>query len=99
MNNCVGFPNDTVANSYTTYNATAVTTTITRPNGISIPLNTTDRFCFTDYTGTNRDVQNPANSLCAAAALALATAITTSPSTYNITCTCNATTQLLRLQT
>ena len=46
MHNCVGFPSGTVANShptYTSYNATAVTTTITRPNIIIITSNKTDR--------------------------------------------------------
>ena len=42
MDNCVDFPNSYT--TYTTYNATAVTTTITRPNVISITLNTTDRY-------------------------------------------------------
>ena len=54
----------TVANSYTTYiTYNAICTTILRANFISITLNTADRLCFTDHTGTNSDVQIPANRL------------------------------------
>ena len=46
MNNCVGFPIGSIANSYATYSTgrtTAITTTITSAKLISIILNTTDR--------------------------------------------------------
>ena len=58
---------------------------------ISITLNTTDSSRLTDHTGTNRDVQRPANPLYSPGNLT--TAITTLTSPYNITLTYNATTQ------
>ena len=53
---------------------TTLITTIQRTNPISITLNKTDRLHFTDHTGTNRDVQIPANAFYTP--VGLATAIT-----------------------
>ena len=95
MNSCIGYPTGLNAAAYTTQIAgtsTTLVTTITRANVISITLNATDRLRFTDHTGTNRDVQIPANPLYAPSALA--TAITTLTSPFNIICTYNNTTQL-----
>ena len=63
MNTCLGFPSGINANTYTTQTGTSTTisTMITR-NLISITLNQTDLFNFTDHTGTNRSVQIPPNT-------------------------------------
>ena len=60
MNNCVGFPSGVNVNTYTTQTGTSTTlsTTITG-SLISITLNQTDLFNFTDHTGTNRSAQIP----------------------------------------
>jgi len=93
MNNCVGFLNGAIANSYTTQTGTSTTisTTITR-NLISITLNQSDQFNFIDHTGTNRAVIIPPNALYGGAALAAAINLLTNA--YNITCAYNAGTQL-----
>ena len=93
MNNCVGFLNGALANSYTTQTGTSTTisTTITR-NLVSITLNQSDLFNFTDHTGTNRSVQIPPNAFYSGAGLA--TAINLLINAYNITCAYNAGTQL-----
>ena len=93
MNNCVGFLNGAIANSYTTQTGTSTTisTTITRAL-VSITLNQSDQFNFKDNTGTNRAVIIPPNALYGGAALAAA--INLLINAYNITCAYNAGTQL-----
>ena len=73
MNTCIGFPSGINTPTYTTQTGTSTTisTTITR-NLISITLNQTDLFNFTDHTGTNRSVQIPPNALYSGTALATA---------------------------
>ena len=63
MNNCVGFPNGTVTNSYTTQTNTssAFTSTTTRPGLIAIYLNTNDRLYFTNSGGILCNIQIPAS--------------------------------------
>ena len=69
MNTCIGIN----ANTYTTQTGTSTTisTTITS-NLISITLNQTDLFNFTDHTGTKRSVQIPPTALYSGTNLATA---------------------------
>ena len=93
MNTCIGFPSGINANTYTTQTGTSTTisTTITRTI-ISITLNQTDLFNFTDHTGTNRSVQIPPNALYSGTNLATAINNLTSP--FNVGCVYSTVTQL-----
>ena len=85
MNTCIGFPSGVNTPTYTTQRGTSTTisTTITR-NIISITLNQTDLFNFTDHTGTNRSVQIPPNALYSGTGLT--TAINTLTSPFKVEC-------------
>ena len=65
MNNCVGFPNGTVANSFTTQTNTssAFTSTTTRSGLIAMYLNANDRLYFTNSSGNACNIQIPASLL------------------------------------
>ena len=60
MNNCLGFLNGIIGNSYTAQTGTSTTISLTITSGvITITLNQTYLFNFTDHTGTNISFQIP----------------------------------------
>ena len=73
MNNCVGFPNGTVANSYTTQTNTssAFTSTTARPGLIAIYANNNDRLYFTNSGGIACNIQIPASLIYSGTTLAM----------------------------
>ena len=74
MNNCVGFPNGTVANSFTTQTNTssAFTSTTARAGLIAIYANNNDRLYFTNSGGILCNIQIPASLVYSGTSLAAA---------------------------